>query len=125
MKHISDIRASELHQTCTGVYAGTRELPIKEQRGRRYVNFKGKQINLKKIPSLEHQDVVFDYVFNGTFKTRPNKYLDMCVKMRTAQNQEKEFNQTKSSMGISESFHEFKKIAIQLQKDFKNEQNRD
>lgn len=111
----------ELHQTCTGVYAGTRLLPIKEQRGRRYVNFKGKQINIKEIPSLEGKDVVFDYVFNGTFKTYPNKYLDMCVKMRNAQDQEKEFNQSKSHLNITETFTEFKKIAIKLQKDFLNE----
>lgn len=55
----------ELYQTCSRVYFGTRELPIKNQRGKQYVNFKGKQINLKDIPEKKIEtDEVFDYIFN-------------------------------------------------------------
>ena len=55
----------ELHQTCTRVYFGTRELSIKNQRGKKYVNFKGKQINLKDIP--EKNTPEFDFIFNYGF----------------------------------------------------------
>lgn len=65
---------SELYQTCTRVYNGTRELPIKEQRGKKYVNFQGKQVNLKDIP--EKFDEEFDYVFNFGFQKKPNPELN-------------------------------------------------
>lgn len=78
---------TELYQTCTGVYCGTRQLPIKEQRGRRYVNFKGRQINIKDIPEQEQNDPVFDYIFNYGWRNNPNPEMDRMVKERIAGDQ--------------------------------------
>jgi len=51
------------------VYCGTRQLPIKIQRGKQYVNFNGKQLNLKAIKKVESkEDKEFDYIFNFGFR---------------------------------------------------------
>lgn len=75
---------SQLRQTCTGVYCGTRQLPIKEQRGKRYVNYKGHQINLKDIPEgfAPEEDEVFRYIFCYGFRDNPNPELDRLAKER-------------------------------------------
>ena len=86
-KHIS----SELYQTCTRVYCGTRELPIKEQRGKKYVNFQGKQVNLKDIP--EKFDEEFDYVFNFGFQKNPNPELNRKIIENLREKTEKIENQ--------------------------------
>ena len=45
-----------------------RELPVKNQRGRLFVYYNGRQINLKQIPTIQESiDPVFDYIFNGGF----------------------------------------------------------
>lgn len=53
------------------VYVGTRQLTVKDQRGRRYVNYKGSQVNVKDIPVLpsnsEETDCVYEYIFCGGF----------------------------------------------------------
>jgi hypothetical protein len=45
---------NDLYKTVDGstcvVRAGERVLPIKHQRGRQYVNFRGKQVHVKDIP---------------------------------------------------------------------------
>lgn len=84
----------QLHKTCTGVYAGTRQLPIKEQRGKKYVNFQGKQVNLKDIPKgfAPEEDDWHNHVFNYGFRDRPNTQLDLEIKnfcRRKIQPQEK------------------------------------
>ena len=54
------------------VYAGTRQLTIKEQRGKRYVHFQGKQVNVKSLPEIQPEtDCVFEYIFNGGFRAYP------------------------------------------------------
>lgn len=55
------------------VHADERMLPVKNQRGKLYVNFQGKQINLKDIPEKKEAlpDPVFDYIFGGLFQTHP------------------------------------------------------
>ncbi len=53
------------------VYAGTRLLPIKEQRGRKYVHYAGNQINIKSIHIKVVEDPVYNYIFNGGFRTHP------------------------------------------------------
>ena len=73
---------NQLYKTCTGVYAGTRQLAVKEQRGRKYVNFQGKQINIKEIPEKKNDDPVFDYVFNFGFRNSPNPELDRLARER-------------------------------------------
>ena len=74
---------SELHQACTRVYCGTRELPVKNQRGKLYVNYKGHQINIKDIP--EQYDEEFDYIFNFGWRDRPNKKLSEHLKAEHSQ----------------------------------------
>ena len=75
---------NQLRKTCTGVYAGTRQLPIKEQRGRKYVNFQGKQVNLKDIPEgfAPEEDEVFRYIFCYGFRDNPDPRLDALAKER-------------------------------------------
>jgi len=104
----------KLYKTCTGVYSGTRQLPVKNQRGRQYVNFKGKQINIKEIPEKE-TDVVFDYVFNGKFLENPNPILDMCARLRVFPDKRKAFDDEKEKLQINLTFEEFKNQAIELQ----------
>lgn len=54
------------------VHAGSHVLPVKNQRGKLYVNFKGKQINLKDIPDqqIELYPIHFGYVFLGGHQHR-------------------------------------------------------
>lgn len=54
------------------VYCGTRQLTVKDQRGRKYVHFGGRQVNIKSIPEKKAEpDAVFDYVFGGGHATHP------------------------------------------------------
>lgn len=62
------------------VYCGTRQLPVKEQRGRRYVHFEGRQINLKKIPEKEPPpDPMFHYLFGGGHISHPCHAMDYWI----------------------------------------------
>ena len=49
------------------VYLGTTELNVHNQRGRLFIKYKGKQVNIKHIPLLptNETDCVFEYIFNG------------------------------------------------------------
>ena len=71
---------TEVYITNGNVYAGTRQLPVKDQRGRKYVYYRGRQINIKSIPVLTPRpDCVFDYVFNGGFQTHPCPAMDYWI----------------------------------------------
>ena len=70
------------------------------------------------IKSLEPNDIVFDYVFNFTFQKSRNKYLEMCVILRSSNNLELTFNKNKEKLGIEENWKQFKSIAIQLNKNY-------
>jgi hypothetical protein len=62
------------------VYAGTRRLAVKDQRGKKYVHYNGRQVNLKNIPVLpEQNDCVFDYVFNNGSVTHPCPAMDYWI----------------------------------------------
>lgn len=61
--------SNRLYKQGDEVYFGYNQLTVHDQRGRLFVKFKGKQINLKNIPVLpEDKDPVFDYVFGGLFQ---------------------------------------------------------
>ncbi len=55
------------------VYFGTREMPVKDQRGKQYVNYKGRQVNVKDIPRLPATEPQPDHVFNYIF-VNSNKF---------------------------------------------------
>ena len=54
------------------VYLGYTPLIVHNQRGRFFIHYRGKQINLKEIPVLPvEKDAVFDYIFEGGFRKTP------------------------------------------------------
>ena len=58
-----------VYQRNGNVYIGTRQLTVKTQRGKQYVNYNGKQLNIKAIPKVESkEDKEFGYIFNYGFK---------------------------------------------------------
>ena len=67
---------------------------------------------------------VFDYVFNGTYRTQPNALIDMCVILRTIGATELVYNKNKAKLNITYTFQEFKQKATKLNKEFKNHENR-
>lgn len=99
-----------------------REYSIQSDRnGFRYikVSHNGKR---KVIPVKDEvPDMIFDYIFNGKFKTNPNSILDMCALLRSRNDKEKTFNDNKLRYGIYGSFSDFKKKASQLNRKFKAE----
>lgn len=71
----------KVHAKTNSVHVYTedgRELPIKEQRGRLYVNYCGKQINLKDIAE-RGDDYVFNYIFNGGIRNYPCPAMDYWI----------------------------------------------
>ena len=70
----------ELYKVVDGndisVHAGGTRLSVKNQRGKLYVNFKGRQINLKDTPEIDQRTypVYFGYIFEGGFEKGPNFY---------------------------------------------------
>lgn len=65
------------------VYIGYIQMNVYEQRGRKYVNYKRKQVNLNDIPILPKEDKpdpVFDYIFNGQFATYSCHAMDYWIK---------------------------------------------
>lgn len=65
------------------VYTSTRKvLSIKEQRGRRYVYFNGRQINIKSIPEYKQWDLFYWYVLDGLFVEYPCAVIDWWIKIR-------------------------------------------
>ncbi len=63
--------------------------------------------------------MVFDYIFNGKFKTNPDPIIKMCALLRTKENQLKAFELNRQRFSITMSFQEFKKIAAELNRQFK------
>lgn len=68
------------------VYTSTRrELTIKDQRGRKYVHYNSKQINIKTLPELKPAWDLFQwYVLDGLFETYPCAVMDWWVEIRMA-----------------------------------------
>ena len=91
-----------------------------DRNGSRFIkvseNGKRKIIPLK---TLEPNDIVFDYVFNGTFQKTKNNHLEMCVLLRCSSNPEQTFNKQKEKLQITEDWKKFLQIANQLNKEFK------
>lgn len=99
-----------------------REYSVQIDRNRfRYikVSHEGK----RKVIAIKDEvpDIIFDYIFNGKFKTNPNPTLSMCAFLRGKENQKKIFEINKSRFQINEDFEKFQTNAIQLTKKFKNE----
>ncbi|WKW47274.1 hypothetical protein P3875_04200 [Myroides sp. JBRI-B21084] len=69
----------------------------------------------------EEPDIVVDYVFFGKFKTQPNPIIDMCFIMRTKGKTEKVYNKNKNNLNLPYTFQEFKQIAAQLNKNYKEQ----
>ncbi|GEM_PF-4000958 len=91
----------------------------KDKNGFRYikVSHDGKR---KVIPVRDEvPDMVFDYVFNGKFKTDPNPMIDMCVLLRIREDKQRTFEQNKGKLGISGTFSDFKILASELNRNFK------
>lgn len=70
-----------MYKVDTNVYIGYTPIPVKEQRGKLYVNYKRRQINLKDIPVLPQpeKDPVFDYIFEGGFSKYPCIAMDYWI----------------------------------------------
>ena len=63
------------------VYLGYIQMNVYEQRGRKYVNYKRRQVNLNDIPILpQYPDPVHDYIFNGLSATHPCHAMDYWIK---------------------------------------------
>lgn len=87
------------------------------------VSENGKRIIIP-LKILEPNDIVFDYVFNGKFQEKNNKYLDMCVLIRSSNEPEITFNKNKDRLMITEIWSDFKTKVSQLNKNFKNHLNK-
>lgn len=73
---------NRLYKVDNVVYYGYNRLNVHNQRGKFFVKYKGKQVNLKNIPVLpkEDNDPVFDYVFEGGFQSYPCIAMDYWIK---------------------------------------------
>ena len=87
------------------------------------VSENGKRVIIP-IKKLKQDDIVFDYVFNGKFQEKNNKYLDMCVLLRSSNEPEITFNKNKDRLMITEKWSDFKTKVSQLNKNFKNHLNK-
>ena len=87
------------------------------------VSENGKRVIIP-LKILEPRDIVFDYVFNGKFQEKNNKYLDMCVLLRSYNEPEITFNKNKDRLMITEKWSDFKNKVSQLNKNFKNHLNK-
>ena len=62
------------------VYLGYTLVKVHEQRGRFFIHYRGRQINLKEIPVLPvEKDCVFDYIFEGGFRNYPCPAMDYWI----------------------------------------------
>jgi len=70
-----------MYKMGNAVYIGYMPIPVKDQRGRLFVNYKGRQINMKDIPVLPvpEKDHVFNYVFGGGSVTHPCHAMDYWI----------------------------------------------
>ena len=87
------------------------------------VSESGKRVIIP-IKKLEQDDIVFDYVFNGKFQEKNNKFLDMCVLLRSSNAPEITFKKNKDRLMITEIWSDFKTKVSQLNKNFKNHLNK-
>ena len=87
------------------------------------VSENGKRIIIP-LKILEPNDIVFDYIFNFGFQKNKNKYLDMCVLLRSSNEPEITFNKNKDRLMITEIWSDFKTKVSQLNKNFKNHLNK-
>jgi len=70
-----------MYKSGSNVYIGYMPVPVKDQRGRLYVNYKGNQVNIKDIPQLPppENDCVFNYIFGGESVTHPCPAMDYWI----------------------------------------------
>lgn len=71
-----------LYQKSGAVYFGYKALKIHTQKGRLFVCYKDRQVNIKDIPVLPKpttDDCVFNYVFNGESQTHPCPAMDFWI----------------------------------------------
>jgi len=63
------------------VYKGYTPLTVQNQRGRLFIKYRGKQVNIKDIPVLPkvENDWCFDYVFGGLFQRYPCPAIDYFI----------------------------------------------
>ena len=63
------------------VYNDDKELKVKFQRGRRFIHFAGKQININQIPFKIQPigDHVYNYIFEGLYKTYPCPAMEFWI----------------------------------------------
>lgn len=71
---------NRLYKKEGGVYYGTIQKQVHNQRGRLFVCLGKKQIHLDNVPVLkEESDPVFDYVFGGGFQKFPCVAMDYWI----------------------------------------------
>lgn len=87
------------------------------------VSENGKRVIIP-VKKIEPDDIVFDYVFNFGFEKNKNKYLDMCVLLRSSNAPEITFKKNKDRLMITEKWSDFKTKVSQLNKNFKNHLNK-
>jgi len=71
-----------MYKNGVNVYIGYTPIPVKDQRGKLYINYKGKQVNLKDIPQLpqtEENDYVGNYILKGGSVTHPCPAMDYWI----------------------------------------------
>ena len=73
--------SGRMYKQGSSVYIGYTPIRVHDQRGRKYVNYKGRQVNLNDIPLLPQlQDPVFDYIFNGLSAMHPCHAMDYWIR---------------------------------------------
>lgn len=72
-----------LYKTDTGVYFGTIQKQIHNQRGRKFICIGKKQVHIDNIPTLPNEwDLVQWYVLDGLFLEFSCPVIDWWMKMR-------------------------------------------
>jgi len=82
MKHNINL-SNRLYKVGYAVYLGYKALNVHKQRGRLFVCYRDKQVNLNDIPVLpkdERPDPEFDYIFNGLSSTHPCHAMDYWIR---------------------------------------------
>lgn len=70
------------YNTTRNIVCDTRgvEIPIKEHRGWRYVNYGGRKIGVSTLPlTNDEKDCVFEYIFSGGFEKYPCIAMDYWI----------------------------------------------
>jgi len=71
---------NRLYKVANRVYFGYTALNVHNQRGRYFIRWNGKQINIKEIPILPiEKDCVFEYILNGLSVTHPCIAMDYWI----------------------------------------------